>query len=44
MADIFAAVDLAGVATFIGATGILIVGINLALKGIGIAKNAIKKA
>jgi len=32
MADIFAAVDLASVATFIAGTGVLIVGINLALK------------
>ncbi|WP_258405329.1 hypothetical protein [Shewanella mesophila] len=44
MADIFAAVDLASVATFIGATGVLIVGIALALKGITIAKRAVNKA
>lgn len=44
MADIFAAVDLAGVATFVGAAGLLIVGISLAEKGIGIAKRNVKKA
>lgn len=44
MADIFAAVDLAGVAAFVGAAGLLIVGIALAEKGIGIAKRNVKKA
>lgn len=44
MADIFAAVDLAGVAAFIGSAGLLIVGISLAEKGIGISKRNIKKA
>ena len=44
MADIFAAVDLTGVATFVSAAGVLIVGITLAVKGIGLAKRAISKA
>lgn len=44
MADIFAAVDLAAVATFIGATGVLIIGIVLAEKGIAIGKRNIRKA
>ena len=41
MTEIFAAVDLAGIATFVGATGVLIVGVYLAFKGIGLAKRAI---
>ena len=44
MTDIFAAVDMAGVATFVGATGILIVGVALAFKGISLAKRAVNKA
>lgn len=44
MADIFAAVDLAGVATFVATAGIAIVGIALALKGISLAKRALSKA
>ncbi len=44
MTDIFAAVDLAGVATFISAAGVLIVGIALAYKGITLAKRAVKSA
>lgn len=44
MADIFAAVDLSTVGTFVGATGVLIVGIALALKGITLAKRAVNKA
>ena len=44
MADIFAAVDLAGVAAFVGAAGVLIVGVALAYKGISLAKRAISKA
>jgi hypothetical protein len=44
MADIFAAVDLTGVATFVSAAGVLIVGIALAMKGISIAKRAVNKA
>ena len=44
MADIFAAVDLGSVATFIGATGVIIVGIAMAYKGITLAKRAVNKA
>ena len=44
MADIFAAVDLATVATFVIATGVLIIGINMAFKGIGLGKRAVKSA
>jgi len=44
MSDIFAAVDLTGVATFVAAAGILVIGIALAYKGISLAKRAIGKA
>jgi hypothetical protein len=44
MDDIFTAVDLAGVATFVGSAGVLIVGIALAYKGITLAKRAVSKA
>lgn len=44
MADIFAAVDLSTVATFVTATGVLVVGIALAFKGITLAKRGIAKA
>lgn len=44
MADIFTAVDLSSVATFVGGAGVLIVGVALAYKGIGLAKRAINKA
>jgi hypothetical protein len=44
MSDIFAAVDLTSVATFVGAAGVLIVGIALAYKGISLAKRAVKSA
>jgi hypothetical protein len=44
MTEIFAAVDMAGVATFVGATGVLIVGVALAFKGITLAKRAVSKA
>ncbi len=44
MADIFAAVDLSGVAGFIIAAGVLVVGIALAGKGISLAKRVISKA
>lgn len=44
MADIFAAVDLGTVATFVAGIGVLIVGITLAEKGIGISKRNVKKA
>lgn len=44
MADIFAAVDFATVATWVGATGVLIVGISMAFKGIDLAKRGVRKA
>jgi hypothetical protein len=44
MADIFAAVDLTSVATFVGGAGVLIIGIALAYKGISLAKRAVKSA
>lgn len=44
MADIFTAVDISAVATFVSATGVLIVGVYLAFKGITLAKRAIAKA
>lgn len=44
MEAIFAAVDVSGIATFVGATGVLIVGVALAFKGIGLGKRAIAKA
>ena len=44
MAEIFTAVDISAVATFVGATGVLIVGVYLAFKGIGLAKRAISAA
>ncbi|EGQ8735167.1 TPA: phage coat protein [Vibrio diabolicus] len=43
-ADPFSAIDLAGVATKIGAAGLLIVGIAMALKSITLAKRAVNKA
>lgn len=44
MADIFAAVDLSSVTTFITAAGVIIVGIALAVKGVGFAKRILGKA
>lgn len=44
MDAIFAAVDLSTVAAFAGATGVLIVGIALAFKGISLAKRGVNKA
>lgn len=44
MADIFAAVDLTTVAAFVGATGVLIIGIAMAFKGISLGKRAVNKA
>lgn len=43
-AALFAAVDLSGVATGVGAMGVVVVGISLALKGISLVKRAISKA
>jgi hypothetical protein len=44
MDAIFAAVDLSTVATFVGATGVLIIGITMAFKGIDLGKRGVKKA
>lgn len=44
MDTIFAAVDLASVATWVGATGVLIIGITMAFKGIDLGKRGVKKA
>jgi hypothetical protein len=44
MDAILAAVDLSTVATFVGTAGVLIVGIALGFKGIGLAKRAVTKA
>ena len=44
MADIFAAVDLTTVSAFVAAAGVLVIGINLAFKGIGLGKRAVKSA
>ncbi|SOZ97313.1 phage coat protein [Cupriavidus taiwanensis] len=44
VADIFAAVDLSTVSTFVIATGVVIVGIALAFKGISLAKRGVNKA
>lgn len=43
MASILAAVDIASVATFVAATGVLVVGVALAFKGITLGKRAINK-
>ncbi|WP_297574471.1 hypothetical protein [uncultured Deefgea sp.] len=42
--DIFAAVDLTTVAAFVIATGVLIVGVAMAFKGIDLSKRAVRKA
>lgn len=44
MSDIFAAVDLSSVATFVSGAGVVIVGIALAYKAITLAKRAVSKA
>ena len=44
MASIFAAVDLSTVATWVGATGVLIIGICMAFKAIDLGKRGVKKA
>jgi len=44
MADIFTAVDLTAVATWVTATGVLIIGITMAFKGIDLGKRGVKKA
>jgi hypothetical protein len=44
MSDIFAAVDLSSVATFVGTAGVVIIGIALAYKAISLGKRAVNKA
>jgi ABC-type sulfate transport system permease component len=44
MADIFAAVDLSTVAAFVAATGVVVIGIKMAFKGIDLGKRAVNKA
>lgn len=44
MDTIFEAVDLTSVATWVGATGVLIIGIVMAFKGIDLAKRGVRKA
>lgn len=44
MADIFAAVDLTTVSAFVVATGVLVIGIAMAYKGIDLGKRGVKKA
>lgn len=44
MDAIFAAVDLTKVATFVGATGVLVIGVAMAFKGISLGKRAVSKA
>ncbi|BAN48602.1 hypothetical protein [Metapseudomonas resinovorans] len=44
MDAIFAAVDLAEVATWVAATGVLVIGITMAFKGIDLGKRGVKKA
>lgn len=44
MTEIFAAVDMTGVTTWVVATGVLIIGIAMAFKGIDLGKRGIKKA
>lgn len=42
--EIFAAVDFAGYATFIGTAGVAIIGIAMAVKAIAVGKRAVSKA
>ena len=44
MADIFAAIDFTTVAASVIATGVLIMGITMAYKGIDLGKRAVRKA
>lgn len=44
MEEIFAAVNLGTVTAFVVAAGVMIIGINLAFKGIGLGKRAVKAA
>ncbi|MFG0585382.1 hypothetical protein ACF8C1_19360 [Pseudomonas sp. zjy_9] len=44
MEAIFAAVDFTTVAAWVGATGVAIIGITMAFKGIDLGKRGVKKA
>lgn len=44
MTEIFAAVDLGGVTTWVVASGVLIIGIAMAFKGIDLGKRGVRKA
>ncbi|MEB5558291.1 hypothetical protein [Vibrio cholerae] len=44
MADIFGAIDFAGVAALVTAAGVSIIGITMAFKGITLGKRAVNKA
>lgn len=44
MTAIFEAVDLGTVAAFVAATGVVIIGIHMAFKGISLGKRAVNKA
>ena len=44
MTEIFAAVDLGDVTAFVIASGVLVIGITMAFKGIDLGKRAVKKA
>lgn len=44
MADIFAAVDFTTVATWVGATGVAVIGIAMAFKAISLGKRGVSKA
>ncbi|WP_281349725.1 hypothetical protein [Propionivibrio limicola] len=43
MADIFAAVDFTTVLAFVTATGVAVIGIAMAFKGIDLGKRGVKK-
>ncbi|EKE17723.1 MAG: hypothetical protein ACD_10C00303G0004 [uncultured bacterium] len=44
MADIFAAVDFSTVTIFVAATGVIVIGIAMAFKGVALGKRAVKLA
>lgn len=44
MAEIFTAVDLTSIATFVGGAGVLVIGVALAYKAITLGKRAVNKA
>lgn len=44
MADIFAAVDFTTVTAFVGGTGVVIIAIAMAFKGISLGKRGVKMA